>query len=37
MKIKKIKIKNYRSIKKLEFEPKSLCALLGEILENPIF
>jgi predicted ATP-dependent endonuclease of OLD family len=30
MKIKKIKIKNYRSIKELEFEPQSLCALVGE-------
>lgn len=30
MKIAKIKIKNYRSIKDLEFEPQSLCALIGE-------
>ncbi len=30
MKIKKIQIKNYRSIKELEFEPQSLCALVGE-------
>lgn len=30
MRIQKIHIKNYRSIKELEFEPQSLCALVGE-------
>jgi len=30
MMIKKINIKNYRSIKEVEFEPQSLCALVGE-------
>jgi predicted ATP-dependent endonuclease of OLD family len=29
MNIKKIIIKNFRSIKELEFEPQSLCALIG--------
>lgn len=28
--ITKIKIENYRSIRSLEFEPRSLCALIGE-------
>lgn len=30
MNIRKILIKNFRSIKELEFEPTSLCALIGE-------
>ncbi|MCS7054105.1 MAG: AAA family ATPase [Ignavibacterium sp.] len=30
MRIKKVYIKNYRSIKELDFEPQSLCALVGE-------
>jgi len=30
MKITRIKIENYRSIKSLEFKPKRLCALIGE-------
>jgi putative ATP-dependent endonuclease of OLD family len=30
MKITRIKIENYRSIKSLEFKPKKLCAIVGE-------
>jgi len=30
MKIARIKIENYRSIKRLEFKPKTLCAIVGE-------
>ena len=30
MKIKRVVIKNYRSIKELEFEPGDLCTLIGE-------
>lgn len=30
MKITRVKIENYRSIKSLEFKPKKLCAIVGE-------
>lgn len=30
MKITRVKIENYRSIKSLEFRPKKLCAIVGE-------
>ncbi len=29
MKIKRIRIENYRSIKACDFEPSSLCAFIG--------